>query len=65
MRDGSHDLRNHKFREVFSVPEFEEHRFEYVARKQNIDYINDSKATNINSTWFSLERLQTEAVLIL
>ncbi len=60
-----YDLRKEQFREVFQPPQFEEHRFEYVAKKHGVDYINDSKATNINSTWFSLEKLTTETVLIL
>lgn len=31
------------------------HRLEYVASVRGIEFINDSKATNINSTWFAIE----------
>lgn len=31
-----------------------EHRMEYVATIRDVTYINDSKATNVNSTWFTL-----------
>lgn len=42
-----------------------EHRLEYVATIDNVRYINDSKATNVNSTWYALESMQTPVVLIL
>ena len=32
-----------------------EHRLEFVAKVHGIEFINDSKATNINSTWFALD----------
>lgn len=41
------------------------HRLEYVARIDGVDYINDSKATNINSTWYALESMRTPTILIL
>ena len=42
-----------------------EHRLEFVASINGIEFINDSKATNINSTWYALESMQKPTVLIL
>ena len=41
-----------------------EHRLEYVLTVHGIDFINDSKATNINSCWFALESMQKDVVWI-
>ncbi len=42
-----------------------EHRLEKVSRVRGIDFINDSKATNVNSCWYALESMKTKTVLIL
>ena len=42
-----------------------EHRLEKVARVKGVDYINDSKATNVNSCWYALQSMKTKTVLIL
>lgn len=42
-----------------------EHRLEYVATVDGVRWINDSKATNVNSTWYALESMTTPTVLIL
>ena len=42
-----------------------EHRLEYVATVRNIRFINDSKATNVNSCWYALQSMKTPVVLIL
>jgi UDP-N-acetylmuramoylalanine--D-glutamate ligase len=42
-----------------------EHRLEYVATVKNVRYINDSKATNVNSCWYALQSMKTPTVLIL
>lgn len=42
-----------------------EHRLEKVARVRGVDYINDSKATNVNSCWYALQSITTPLVLIL
>ena len=42
-----------------------EHRLEYVATVKNIIFINDSKATNVNSCWYALQSMKTPVVLIL
>ncbi len=41
------------------------HRLEYVATVRGVRYINDSKATNVNSCWYALESMKTPVVLIL
>lgn len=42
-----------------------EHRMEYVATMRGVRYINDSKATNVNSCWYALQSMNTPVVLIL
>mgnify|MGYP000851223473 CR=1 FL=1 len=42
-----------------------EHRMERVARVNGIDFINDSKATNVNSCWYALHSMPVKCVLIL
>ena len=42
-----------------------EHRLEYVATVDGVRYVNDSKATNVDSTWYALESMTTPTVLIL
>lgn len=42
-----------------------EHRLEYVATVRNVRYVNDSKATNVNSCWYALQSMTTPVVLIL
>ncbi|GAE20086.1 UDP-N-acetylmuramoylalanine-D-glutamate ligase [Bacteroides pyogenes DSM 20611 = JCM 6294] len=39
-----------------------EHRLEKVARVRGIDFINDSKATNVNSCWYALQSMTTKVV---
>jgi UDP-N-acetylmuramoylalanine--D-glutamate ligase len=42
-----------------------EHRIEFVRNLDGVEYFNDSKATNVNSTWYALESMSTDVVLIL
>jgi len=42
-----------------------EHRLEYVATVRNVRFINDSKATNVNSCWYALQSMQAPTILIL
>lgn len=58
-------LRNEKIRESFSTFGGLEHRLEFVATVKGVDFINDSKATNLNSVWFALESMNKPTVLIL
>lgn len=58
-------LRNLKLRESFSTFDGLEHRLEFVATVRGVDFINDSKGTNLNSVWFALESMEKPVVLIL
>lgn len=58
-------IRKEKIRESFSTFKGLEHRLEHVATVKGVDYINDSKATNVNSVWFALESMKQPVVLIL
>jgi UDP-N-acetylmuramoylalanine--D-glutamate ligase len=58
-------IRKEKIREAVKTFESLEHRMEYVATVRGVDFINDSKATNVNSTWYALESLQKKVILIL
>jgi len=58
------DIRKDVVRESFSDFENIEHRLEFVNTVHGIDFINDSKATNVNSTWYALESIQNPIVWI-
>lgn len=58
-------IRKEKIRESFSSFEGLEHRLEFVATVRGVDFINDSKATNVNSVWFALESMTRPTILIL
>ena len=59
------DIRKEKIREALQTFESLEHRMETVAVIKNVEFINDSKATNVNSTWFALESMEKPVILIL
>lgn len=59
------DIRKNKIREAVQTFENLEHRMEAVATVRGVEFINDSKATNVNSTWFALESMTRPTVLIL
>ena len=59
------DIRKEKIREALQTFETLEHRMETVATIKNVEFINDSKATNVNSTWFALESMEKPVILIL
>lgn len=59
------DIRDEKIRESLSDFTGVEHRLEVVTRVRGVDYINDSKATNVNSCWYALQSINTKLVLIL
>ena len=52
-------------REALKDFEGVEHRLEKVCRVRGVDYINDSKATNVNSCWYALQSMKTKTILIL
>jgi UDP-N-acetylmuramoylalanine--D-glutamate ligase len=58
-------IRKEKIREAVKTFESLEHRMEYVATVRGVEFFNDSKATNVNSTWFALESLNKPTVIIL
>jgi len=59
------ELRNPEMRESMGTFTSIEHRLESVAVISGISFINDSKATNVNSTWYALESMTSDVVLIL
>ena len=59
------DIKDDEIRASLSDFAGVEHRLEKVARVRGVDYINDSKATNVNSCWYALQSMNTPVVLIL
>lgn len=59
------DLRKEKIREAVKTFQSLEHRMEPVATIRGVEFINDSKATNVNSTWYALESMNKPTILIL
>ena len=58
------DIRSESIRQALSSFENVPHRLEYVARIHGIDFINDSKATNVNSAWYALETMDSPVIWI-
>jgi UDP-N-acetylmuramoylalanine--D-glutamate ligase len=58
------EIRKEKIRESLTDFQSVEHRLEFVAKIHGIEFINDSKATNVNSTWYALESLTNPTVWI-
>ncbi|MDP3451397.1 MAG: UDP-N-acetylmuramoyl-L-alanine--D-glutamate ligase [Bacteroidales bacterium] len=58
------NIDNEVLRESLSSFKGVEHRLEKVLKVKNVLYINDSKATNVNSTWYALESMTTPVVWI-
>jgi UDP-N-acetylmuramoylalanine--D-glutamate ligase len=58
------NIRKEVIRESLSDFQGIEHRLEYVLRVHGIDFINDSKATNVNSSWYALESTAGNVVWI-
>ena len=59
------DIRKEKIREAVQNFQSVEHRMEHAATVRGVEFINDSKATNVNSTWYALESMTKPIVLIL
>ena len=57
-------IRNATIRESLSNFQGVEHRLEKVLKIQNVQYINDSKATNVNASFFALDSMTTPTVWI-
>lgn len=58
-------IRKETIREALSTFAGVEHRLEKVAKVNGVEYINDSKATNVNSCWYALQSMKTKTILIL
>ena len=58
-------IRKECIREALNDFKGVEHRLEKVCRVRGVEYINDSKATNVNSCWYALQSMKTKTVLIL
>lgn len=58
------DMRKSMVRESFSDFRNVEHRLEKVSMVRGVEFINDSKATNVNSTWYALETIEKPIVWI-
>lgn len=58
------DVRKESIRESLADFENIEHRLEFVARVKGVDFINDSKATNVNSAWYALECMHNPVIWI-
>ncbi|MDR1678167.1 MAG: UDP-N-acetylmuramoyl-L-alanine--D-glutamate ligase [Prevotellaceae bacterium] len=59
------EIKKDKIRQALSDFQGVEHRLEYVATVRGVRFINDSKATNVNSCWYALQSMRTPTVLIL
>lgn len=60
-----HELKNATMRESMGSYTNIAHRLEFVASIAGVDYINDSKATNVNAVWYALESFAPQVVLIM
>ena len=58
-------IRKETIREALRSFSGVEHRLEKVAMVNGVEYINDSKATNVNSCWYALQSMKRKTVLIL
>ncbi|MCB0477740.1 MAG: UDP-N-acetylmuramoyl-L-alanine--D-glutamate ligase [Crocinitomicaceae bacterium] len=58
------EIRKESVRESLSDFQNVEHRLEFVASVHGIGFVNDSKATNVNSTWYALESMENRTVWI-
>ncbi len=58
------DIRKDTIKKCLSDFQNVEHRLEYVATIHGIEFINDSKATNINSVWYALESMDRPVIWI-
>ncbi len=58
------NIRNEQLRESLADFKGVEHRLEHFLKVHGIEFINDSKATNVNSTWYALESINKPIVWI-
>ncbi len=58
------DIRKEIVRDSFTDFQGVEHRLEFVTKVRGIEFINDSKATNVNSSWYALESINNPVIWI-
>lgn len=58
------EIRKESIRESLSDFQNVEHRLEFVAKVHGVEFINDSKATNVNASWYALESMEQPTVWI-
>ncbi len=58
-------IKNEVIRESLSNFPGVEHRLEKVCKVRGVQYINDSKATNVDACWYALESMKTKTILII
>lgn len=58
-------VKKESVRDALATMESLEHRMQPVVTIGGVEFINDSKATNVNSTWYALESMNKPVVLIL
>ena len=58
------EIRDEVLREAFMTFKSIPHRLESVLTIQGVEYINDSKATNVNSAWYALESMEKDVIWI-
>ncbi len=58
------DIRKNSIKQCLSDFQNVEHRLENVGSVHGIEFINDSKATNVNSTWYALESMRNKVVWV-
>ncbi len=58
------EIRKKNIRDSLMDYKNEPHRMEFIAKIHGVDYINDSKATNVNSTWYALESIENNIIWI-
>jgi UDP-N-acetylmuramoylalanine--D-glutamate ligase len=59
------EIKKESVREALTTFQSLEHRMETVISIKGVEFINDSKATNVNSTWYALESMEKPTILIL
>lgn len=59
------DIKKEEIRAALTDFQGVEHRLEKVAQIAGVDYINDSKATNVNSCWYALQSMKRPVILII
>ena len=59
------NIKKEDIRKAFTLFKGVEHRLEEFLTIKGVKFINDSKATNVNSVWYALESIHTPIILIM